>query len=496
MSRHRTYRIIIFILTLVFISSPLINIGGSQFTSISSAKALDSTQIDMIISELPRDEIIQNQSDWLPNQYEMLIISPENSSFIEAAQVFAEWKRQIGIPTLVVANWTDYPGFDGPEKIRNAIISYYDLYPIEWVLLLGDTEIIPIRYVHNPDSQIVGDTEPVGDPNEKPTDYYYAELTSNWDKDEDGIWGEHSAFNSTSYISELDYNPEVYVGRFPVDNTLELYNLFNKTMNYEAGIYAGDWMHKYLALSGISDAPFSGDEDGEDEAILNQYILDNSVNDSMDWTHMMDYTEFYTPLDSENVMNLTKTTAIEAINNGTSMIVYAGHGSPSSFAASNVLSRSDVPLLSNQNMPSFVFGDACSTNSYDYNSLGEDLIKQPNTGAIGYIGSMRLSWYYPGDNYLEACNRGLTKLYFNEMFNNNNFQQGKALYESKKAYVNSRWFQSLELNFTYFEMERKSILSYMLLGDPSVYIYTDTAQLFSTLFPEIFNIISRKYGCL
>ena len=261
-------------------------------------------------------------------------------------------------------------------------------------------------------------------------------------------------------------------------------------MDYEAGIYAGDWMHKYLALSGISDHPATGDSDGEDEGILNQYILDNSVKNSMDWTHMLDYTDYYTPVDSERVMNLSKSTALEAINNGSSIIVYAGHGSPSGFAASNVLNIGDVPNLSNNNKPSFIFGDACSTNSYDYDSLGEELIKQPETGAIGYIGSMRLSWYYPNDSALEACNRGLTKLYFDEMFNNNDFQQGKALYESKKAYVNSRWFQMLDPNYTFFEMERKSILSYMLLGDPSVYIYTDTAQLFSPLFPE--NMIAYE----
>ena len=492
MSRHRSYRIVIFILLLVFISSPLINLGGSQFKSISSVKALDSPQIDMIISELPRDEIIRNDSDWLPNQYEMLLISPDNSNFMEAAEVFADWKRQIGIPTLVVANWSNYGGIDGPENIRKAIISYYDLYPIKWVLLLGDTEIIPIRYVYNPDVQLVGDHEPVGDQSEKPTDYYYAELTSDWDIDGDGKWGEQTAYDNASYIPELDYDPEVYVGRFPVDNISELHDLFNKTMNYEAGINSGDWMNKYLALSGISDYPTSSDLDGEDEGILNQYILDNFVGDSMEWMHMLDHTSYYTPVESERVMDLTKTTALEAINNGTSIIVYAGHGGPTSFAASNVLSTSDVPQLSNQNFPSFFFADACSTNSYDYNSLGEELIKQPDTGAIGYIGSMRLSWYLSNDTYLEQFNRGLTKLFFNEMFMNNYFQQGKALYESKKAYANTSWFNRDLSVYDYFEMDRKSILSYMLLGDPSVYIYSETAQIFSPLFPE--DIVAYEGG--
>ncbi|MHA1766459.1 MAG: C25 family cysteine peptidase, partial [Promethearchaeota archaeon] len=484
MARRTYYLSVLILISLIFISSLQINLGVSQSELSDNTKTLNPARIDEIISALPRYTIEQNESDWLPDQYEMLLISPDNASFIDAANVFAEWKREIGIPALVVANWSDYEGIDGPEKIRNAIISYYNKYPIKWVLLLGDTEIIPIRYAYNPDCQLVGDSEPVGDQYKKPTDYYYAELTSDWDIDDDGKWGEHSTYNSASDVPELDYSPEVYVGRFPVDNVYELYNVFNKTMNYEQGKYAGEWMHKYLALSGVSDYPASSDLDGEDEAIINQYILDNYVNDSMDWIHMMDYTSFYTPEDSDNVKNLSKTAALAAINNGTSIITYAGHGSPSRFSASSVLTTSDVPNLSNTNKPSFIFADACSTNSYDYDCLGEDLIKQPNTGAIGYIGSMRLSWYYPNDTALEADNRGLTKLYFKEMFNNGEFQQGKALYESKKAYVNSHWFKSLLPNYTYFEMERKSILSYMLLGDPSLYIYTDKAGSFSPLFPE------------
>ena len=202
----------------------------------------------------------------------------------------------------------------------------------------------------------------------------------------------------------------------------------------------------------------------------------------MDWLHALDHTSYYTPLDDDRVVvGLTDNFDVvnTSLTDGVSVMLYAGHGSPSSFSSVNI----NVASLANENMPTFVFADACSTNSYDYDSLGEAFIKQPTTGAIGYVGAMRVSWYYPNDTYLEMDNRGFTKIFFEEMFGNGYYQQGKALYEAKKTYVNSSWFQytdSVE-DFPYFEMERKTIFTYMLLGDPSVDIYTDVPGNFSAL---------------
>ncbi|MHA1899410.1 MAG: hypothetical protein ACTSW5_00845, partial [Promethearchaeota archaeon] len=126
MARRTYYLSVLILISLIVISSLQINLGVSRSELSDNAKTLNPARIDEIISALPRYTIEQNESDWLPDQYEMLLISPDNASFIDAANVFAEWKREIGMPTLVVANWSDYEGIDGPEKIRNAIISYYN----------------------------------------------------------------------------------------------------------------------------------------------------------------------------------------------------------------------------------------------------------------------------------------------------------------------------------------------------------------------------------
>jgi hypothetical protein len=127
-------------------------------------------------------------------------------------------------------------------------------------------------------------------------------------------------------------------------------------------------------------------------------------------------------------------------------------------------------------MPSLVYADACSTSSYDIDdgSIGETLIKRPYSGAIGYIGALRVTWYYPNDLNLEKLNRANAKLFFEEFFQNKKFQQGRALYDSKVSYINSDYYQNRRtLIEKYDEAERKNLLTYCLLGDPEVDIYTN-----------------------
>ncbi|MHA1585534.1 MAG: C25 family cysteine peptidase, partial [Promethearchaeota archaeon] len=191
-----------------------------QTDSPSSPQA----QMEIILNNITNPDRSAIFESWYEKNYQMLLITPNETDFISAAQRFAEWKTALGIPTLVVSNYSLYNGVDEPEKIRTAIQHYYSIYPIKYVLLMGDTGVIPIRYAHNPDGTVLGISESVSgsSPTVKPTDYYYAELTANWNIDNDSFWGEDTPNVSNSTIPELDYNPEVYVGRFPADNVDEL----------------------------------------------------------------------------------------------------------------------------------------------------------------------------------------------------------------------------------------------------------------------------------
>ncbi len=298
------------------------------------------------------------------------------------------------------------------------------------------------------------------------------------------------------------------MGRFPASNIDELNLLINKTENYVNGLDAGPWMNNFLGAGGILDFPTSADLNGEDEAEIVQMVANNFINGNMNSTSLLEYNaQLYAPLDntplwtppsgSPNIFVLEPGEIQTVINNqGASIFLFGGHGNPTSFAASptgpTVFQSSEVSSLTNYNEPMFVYADACLTNAFDLGgSIGQTMMLEPNTGAIGYVGAERISWYFPNDTYNQADglpnpgmmdNRGLTYDFFQAMFQDGYYQMGKALYQSKINYVNSAFFQSLLPFWDWWCTEEKSITTYNLLGDPTVDIYTANPSTFQSLF--------------
>ncbi|MCP4762229.1 MAG: hypothetical protein GY870_10640 [archaeon] len=494
-------------ITLFFSINQLQFSNNSITFPITPKASISDDKYDEIESNIPYASYDDNQNYWYSERIEMIIITHETC--VSAMQPLADWKTEKGVPTKIVnsSEYLTYSGADVQEQIRNCIRFYYQTYGIEWVLLAGDTELIPIRYIFNPDTNIVnpGNNEPFGGQLYKPTDFYYAELSGDWDIDNDGKYGESLWYEYGNANDEIDWTTEVYVGRFPGDNVAELATMVNKTIFYEKTPQVGEWMNRILMAGAVQEIADAEDPDGEEEWVLCDKIIDESIPSGTDLTYLWESTSGHTPL-SENTLN--QANFDDGVDEGNSIVFYAGHGSPTSFQkitlGNDFFSTSDAINPLNYEMPSLFYADACSTNFFDTgvsggatgNCIGEYLIKNERGGAIGYIGSMRLSWFLdnddfreqagPGeDKYLCELNRGMARLFFDEIFNNDNYQQGKALYEMKKAYLDSWWLEprastwiegSTEIDITHdihtIEWERKNVLSYTLLGDPETDIYT------------------------
>ncbi|MBY9014286.1 MAG: hypothetical protein KGD68_01205 [Candidatus Lokiarchaeota archaeon] len=427
-----------------------------------------------------------NQVSWNDPKTEMLIITPNDSQFIDAVKPLKEWRDSIGVKTQILSNFSEYDGVDTPEKIRNMIKDFYEKENIRWVLLAGDAEesLIPIRYVYNPDTVLYDGSENVGSSTLKPTDFYYSSLSGTWDDDGDGYYGESEVYNANG-IDEITWVPDVYVGRLPASNPSELAYMINKTLKYESDPFIGSWMNQMLLAGGISS-----NSPPEDEARLTEYIWQNSVISESNFTHLTKTTSNFNPSEPpspNNLDSLTTTSFRSEFNSGYSTVIIAGHGDPSKITdvslsfSSSYYNNVDALSSSNMYMPSLFYADACSTSSYDIsfagkedNSIGERLIKQSSSGAIGYIGGLRVTWYLDYDYYLEKLNRGNAKLFWQQFFEEKKFRQGQALFDSKVAYLESDYFTGdrEDRSSIRFEFERKNILTYNLLGDPIVDIYT------------------------
>jgi len=448
--------------------------GADRQNNLINLKIATTSVINT--SQLPEINYSALNALWNNQKIEMLIIV-NDSSFVSAATPLMDWKNEKGVKTIILSNYSDYEGRDKTEKIRNMIKDFYEKENIQWVLLAGDAEddLIPIREVYNPDVVVVGGESEYSswDDNYKPTDFYYADLTGSWDDNNNSVWGESAEYNGE--IDEISWVPEVYVGRLPADNPYELSVMINKSLKYEEDPYPGDWMNKMLLAGAISST-----SPPEDEARLTEYIWENYVIDEMNFTHLAKTTSSFTPSiplypNTLNVLNATS--FVTEFNSGYSTVIIAGHADPTQITDNTVpysyYSNADALSSINVDMPSLFYADACTTSSYDQGdySIGERLITNADSGAIGYIGGLRVNWYFDYDENLEKLNRANAKLFWKEFFAEKKFQQGRALYDSKLTYMNSDYFRRGDASMVQ-EWQRKNMLTYNLLGDPELDVYT------------------------
>ena len=392
---------------------------------------------------------------------------------------------------------TDYGSATGQQRainIRNWLKNNYLTMGIKYVLLIGNPD--PDDPSNPSDS--FGDVPMMmcwprvqGD-DETPTDYFYADLTGNWNTDGDDYYGEYAQDTG------VDFTPEVYVGRIPVydDDYATLDRVLRKTMCYA---FSGTgWRNRIMlpvAVSNYANEDNSGwpRTDGLD---LPKYVVENILPSG--WLHYVLYERagrdpvpetapyYSAPLMRDNVANEWK--------KGYGVVFWFGHGSsegayrkywsfddgdgvPESGEMSWVsfLSSSDAPGL-NDSAPSFTFQCSCN-NGYpeDRNNLGYALLKN---GAIATVSSSRVSWYIVGywrprmlaDN-VEIGYRYVEKLLKNKL------SAGAALYEAKAMlpHEDSVWWMNL--------------FDFNLYGDPSISLFNALSEITVDSDPQGPNLV-------
>jgi hypothetical protein len=174
--------------------------------------------------------------------YGYLIIAPE--ALLQAVEDFGNYKEAKGFLVDLVSLeeiLTSTPGDDDPEKIRNYLQGYSVLTPErEFVLLVGSMYTIPMRIAY-PDPY---------DRFDVPTDFYYEDLTGNWDADGDGFFGEYG--EDMSKETE-DYSVELYVARIPWDDPGQVQAIFDRIIQYEED--ASPRMNRAIGAAATIEAP-------------------------------------------------------------------------------------------------------------------------------------------------------------------------------------------------------------------------------------------------
>jgi hypothetical protein len=427
----------------------------------------------------------QNVSSISQNTTQADICSLQNANYIiittsdleDAVKEFKTWKEYPGFSVEIVnISWisNNYNGVDLPEQIRNFLIDKYIEWEIGYVLIVGTRNNIPMRRC----DPIIWDSSEY-----LYSDFYYSDITGNWDLDEDGKYAEYGD-------DEVDFIPEISVGRIPSDNKDTVAQILENIMQYGSDV--GSWKKNVLLLGAISY--YQGLEaygwiyDRDDCATLMEECRID-IFDPKDFNCVRMYeAEGLRPSTYNYEYPLEHSNVLSEWTNNYAIVNMVGHSNENLVARwiwdhddgdnipevgegeliyKDILRRSDSQALSIEKPP-IVFSGGCS-QLHGLNNMGRSFIE--NNAAVAYIGTTDLGFYNITKVWNDESDGGFASIdyYFFYYLISQDQTCGDALSNSKLYFSNHFMFN--EYNPEWIYRCYSTLMGTTLYGDPALSLY-------------------------
>lgn len=199
------------------------------------------------------------------------------------------------------------------------------------------------------------------------SDLYYADLYKNGDRSRFDNWNAYTANGHDLLYGEIewdipiycpgcvinndqiDYLPDVNVGRVPASTEEEVSLYVSKIIHYETNTHVNDaWFKRAVLLVGNSDGEGTNNK-------IETYLKSQSFQvQNRKWTG-----------DLQNLSDLArKQVAIDAFNNGAGLINFLGHGDQWTWGGVNFRCSDIQGALTNSSMLPVVLAGACLTGKF------------------------------------------------------------------------------------------------------------------------------------
>jgi len=292
------------------------------------------------------------------DEYDLVIISP--SEFSDTLQPLINHKNSYGVNTTLKTTeeiFSEYDGFDEIEDIKYFIKDAIETYNVEYVLLIGGVEKLPIRTTwfferHHDDywnESIL-------------SDLYYADIYDqysnfcSWDSNGNHLYGECFENIPGGVNDTVDLFADVNIGRIPCKTKNELRTVINKIIYYEKNTRESSWFNNIILIGGDTFPGWSIYE-GEKKNTVTQQIMS-------DFTP----TKLWTSDETFNARAFNK-----ALNEGAGFVDYSGHGYEIGISTHPPDSNKwigyyfdDLFRASNGEKQPIIFFDACLTAKLDF----------------------------------------------------------------------------------------------------------------------------------
>jgi hypothetical protein len=295
------------------------------------------------------------------NQADYIIITHED--FYDGILPLAEHRTERGLSVKVVKVQDIYDEFNHGIFNPEAIKSFLKYAYCEWrepaptyVLLVGDGTY---------DYQ---DNEDLGAMNYVPT-YMVHSLD----------FGETGCDNWFVCLDgDEDILPDMFIGRLPVYTTEQLDTIVGKTIDYETSA-SGDWTKNVTLVADNLEGIFVTISEGLTDYLPQEYQTNKIY------------------LDNYGLAADCRDDIRDAINEGTLMVNFAGHGSAGVWTHEKILRISDIPLLRNIERLPFIATMTCGNGYFvfpagHFNCIAEELLYSPSGGALAILAPTGVSY--------------------------------------------------------------------------------------------------------
>jgi len=387
--------------------------------------------------------------------YDLLILT--TNALQRGFQPLIDAHNRNGTKTLLTT--LEEIGSTDPEAIRTYIRDAYLNLGIEYVLLGGDNDTLPARFLY------FGNYE--GRDYIGPSDLYYACLNGTYNYDEDEWWGEPTDGDNGD---DVDLVAEVYVGRACVDTLEEVGCFVNKTIAY---MNVGDkgYLRNVLLAGTYLSGPLEGKPltfgDEYLEQLINFSDVDgyDTVGIPNDMFSLYRFDRLYDHLWPGFNLSFPWTTGwpkeelINRLNNGVHLLNNVGHAGDGFNMKLEIV---DVDSLTNDDL-FFAYSQGCDAGAFDQDAyqhvdcIAEHFTIKTNHAAFAGIWNARFGFYTPG--HTSSDSQRFHRYFWDAVFNESTKVISKANQDSKEE----------QLAFIHiFPYMRWICYGLNLFGDPTI----------------------------
>jgi hypothetical protein len=388
--------------------------------------------------------------------FEYVIVTGEGLDSV--FQRLADWKTQKGVPAMVrTVEWmyANYPGRDQAEQVRNYLKTLPDS-GVKYVLLAGDVNVVPFRkaFAMNCECGAMVREDSL------PCDLYFADLDGSWDANGNNVFGEVD--------DSVDLYADLSVGRAPVSDVTQAQTFVRKVIDYEHGTVPG-YQNKGLFFAEILwQNPYT-----------DQGVHKNKM-EQQSFASGYSLTKLYQSLGNE-----TRDAVMQAMRENQNFMNHDGHGwfdVMECGGSANRMHTADADTITNAGL-GILYSIGCWTTAFDFVSIGEAFVTNPNGGMVATIGNSSYGWGSPGNPGFGYSDK-YDNHFWHAITSEGTYRVGDALDAAKEYYAPFshdrnvyRWHQ-YEVN---------------LMGDPEMPVWTAIPESLVVVAPLSVGIGPGRY---